>query len=174
MADQPCVPVLYKPVKTTIKFEHPLLGYRIEFASQVWRLMDNYTQSWPWNREAGGQMFGRIDGYCLTVEEATGPRRSDLRTRHSFEIDTIAAATEIKERQAKDLTYLGDWHTHPEDHAKPSDQDRKNAGKLMKGAPQNPFLVLVIVGKRSTYVGVYNVRSLLQLKPVLRSRPWWL
>jgi len=162
-------------MKAIIKFEHPMLGHRIEFTGQAWRLMNNYMQSWPWNKEAGGQMFGQANGYTLIVEEASGPRRDDVRTRGSFEIDPIAAANEIKERRVKGLIYLGDWHTHPEDYAKPSDQDRMNAAKLMKGAPQNPFLLLVIVGNRDTYVGVYNERSLLRLKRVPGPpRPWWL
>lgn len=162
-------------MKTIVKFEHPMIGHRIEFTGPAWRLMNNYTQSWPWNKEAGGQMFGRTDGYRLIVEEATGPRKGDIRRRRSFEIDPIAAANEIKEREVKGLIYLGDWHTHPEDYAKPSDQDRANAGNLMKGAPQNPFLLLVIVGARETYVGVYNARKLLQLNRVLAPpRPWWL
>lgn len=162
-------------MKTIVKFEHPMIGHRIEFTGRAWRLMNNYMQSWPWNKEAGGQMFGRTDGYRLIVEEATGPRKGDVRARRSFEIDSAAAANEIAERQVKGLIYLGDWHTHPEDYAKPSDQDRMNAGRLMKGAPQNPFLLLVIVGTRDTYVGVYNARKLLQLNRVSRSpSPWWL
>jgi len=175
MADQSGVPLLRKSMKTLIKFEHPMLGYRIEFTGRAWRLMSNYTQSWPWNKEAGGQMFGRADGYRLVVEEVTGPRKGDRRTRHSFEVDAVEAATEINERLVKGLIYFGDWHTHPEDYAKPSHQDRANAGNLIRGAPNNPFLLLVIVGIRNVYVGLYNTLKLLQLSRVRDApKPWWL
>jgi hypothetical protein len=79
MADQSGVPLLCGPMKAIIKFEHPMLGHRIEFTGQAWRLMNNCIQSWPWNKEAGGQMFGQTIGYSLIVEEASGRGRTEFR-----------------------------------------------------------------------------------------------
>src|SRR4051794_31988873 len=37
-----------------------------------------------WHREAGGQLSARFDLPRIVIEEATGPRRTDWRTRYSY------------------------------------------------------------------------------------------
>ena len=130
--------------------------------------MRRHTQYWPWHREAGGQLFGTVSNFTITVEEATPPRPGDVRRKNLFEIDKTAADAELADRQSKGLFYFGDWHTHPEHRAKPSGQDLNNAGKLIRGARSYPFLIMVIVGVDSTFVAIYNSRSLLELE---RMRP---
>src|ERR1017187_3362068 len=70
--------------------------------------------------EAGGQLFGRIRGTTITIDEATGPRRSDIRSRYSYIPDRKAEQREINERFSSDMHFIGDWHTHPEPIPHPS------------------------------------------------------
>ena len=51
-----------------------------------------------WQREAGGQLFSRVEGEVITIVEATGPRLGDRRTRHSYEPDRRAEQVEIDDR----------------------------------------------------------------------------
>ena len=107
-----------------------------------------YRQNRWYQREAGGQLFARLSLSRIIIEEATGPRRTDRRTRTSYVPDRAAEQREIDSRHAEGLHYVGDWHTHPEalpgpsglDIASISDSVRKSTHAL------NGFL-LVIVGQ---------------------------
>lgn len=145
------------------RYNHDALPFGIEFTMSAWNAMQRFAQHWPWNKEAGGQLFGKVEDYRIVIADATPPRKSDKRSRTSFEIDVAVANAEIREREKNGLTYFGDWHTHPEDRAKPSGQDLNNAGRLFRNANGRAFLVLVIVGTSTSYVGMYNSRKLIAL-----------
>jgi hypothetical protein len=55
--------------------------------------------------------------------EATGPRRTDRRTRTSSVPDRRAEQREIDDRFRRGLHFLGDWHTHPKNIPHPSGPD---------------------------------------------------
>ena len=145
-------------------YRHAALPHDVEFTSAAWRTMQRFAQNWPWNKEAGGQLFGTISDFRISIEDATPPRRDDVRTRASFVIDSRAAQHEIDERTNRGLVYFGDWHTHPEPEAKPSNEDLKNAARLFRAANGKPFLLMVIVGRHGTYVAVYNSLRVLRLQ----------
>lgn len=145
------------------RYNHDALPYDIEFTTTAWNTMQRFAQQWPWNKEAGGQLFGKIEDYRILIEEATPPRKSDKRSRAAFEIDVVGANAEIRDREKNGFSYFGDWHTHPENNAKPSGQDLRNAGRLFRNANDRSFLVLVIVGTTTSYVGLYNSKKLIAL-----------
>ena len=97
--------------------------------------------------EAGGQLFARITPLEIYIDEATGPRKTDKRSRYAYTPDRKAEQNEIRERFRNGRIYVGDWHTHPSPHPSPSITDTlsimncfaKSVHKL------NAFL-LVIVG----------------------------
>jgi len=100
--------------------------------------------------EAGGQLFGRIHDQTIMIEEATGPRRSDKRTRYSYIPDRRAEQREIDDRFSDGLHFLGDWHTHPEPIPNPSGIDLNNMRECVKKSRRavSGFL-LIIVGSDS-------------------------
>lgn len=56
-------------------------------------------------------------------------------------------------RNSKQITtYVGEWHTHPEDHPSPSSIDIERWNKEL---PNNKKLILVIQGRKSIWVGFY-------------------
>jgi integrative and conjugative element protein (TIGR02256 family) len=123
-------------------------GQVLVLSKEVVQKFRRYRQKRWYQREAGGQLFARLSASRIVVEEATGPRRTDRRTRTSYVPDRAAEQREIDSRHACGLHYIGDWHTHPEtfpvssrvDIASISESTRKSTHTL------NGF-VLVIVGQ---------------------------
>jgi integrative and conjugative element protein (TIGR02256 family) len=95
----------------------------IVIADHVLRHCAVHRQVRFWQREAGGLLFARVSPGVIRIEEATGPRPTDRRSRRSYEGDRSQEQCEIDERHPNGLHYVGDWHTHPERFPKPSSAD---------------------------------------------------
>jgi len=106
-----------------LKYEDPTTQIAVVLTRQVLALFERNRQLTTNDPEAGGQLFARFDGNIAYVEEATGPRPTDLRTRFGFRPDRKAEQKEIHERFELGLHYIGDWHTHPTDFPCPSRED---------------------------------------------------
>jgi integrative and conjugative element protein (TIGR02256 family) len=118
--------------------------------------------------EAGGQLFGRIERKTITIEEATGPRRSDIRSRYSYIPDRKAEQREINDRFPSGLHFIGDWHTHPEPIPHPSGTDLENMRECVKKSRRaiSGFL-LIIVGTgplpRGLHASLHDGKDMLLL-----------
>ena len=123
-------------------------GQVIIFESGAIDHFRRHRQRRRYQNEAGGQLFARFVDHRILIEEATGPRRTDRRTRTSYEPDRRAEQREIKERHSMGLHYVGDWHTHPEPVPRPSPLDAMSIGECVKKSRHllNGF-VLVVVGQ---------------------------
>ena len=67
-----------------IAFPIDASGQRLVFSSAVLEHFAKYRQRRLRQREAGGQLFARLTLPDIIVEEATGPRLSDWRTRTTY------------------------------------------------------------------------------------------
>lgn len=106
--------------------------------------------------EAGGQLFGRIQEKIITIEEATGPRRSDIRSRYSYIPDRKAEQREINDRFPSGLHFIGDWHTHPEPIPYPSGTDLDNMRECVKKSRRGVSgFLLIIVGTAPLLSGLH-------------------
>jgi len=125
-------------------------GQRLIFSSAVLEHFAKYRQIRAWQREAGGQLFARLVLPEIIVDEATGPRRSDWRTRTTYRPNRRAEQREIAARHAQGLHFIGDWHTHPEALPVPSPQDMESMRDLVRCSQHalNGF-VLTIVGNEA-------------------------
>ena len=131
-----------------------------------WRQLD------PKMPEAGGQLFGAVEGQCIKVKLATGPRRSDRRGRFFFIADRLAERREIGTLYKSGLHYFGDWHTHPQSIPTPSDTDLSSMAELFARSKHelNAFL-MVIVGTAELPDGLHvslhetNLWSSINAKP---------
>lgn len=122
-------------------------GQKLLFAEDVLARFERYQQVRWWQREAGGQLFARVEGSWIEVVEATGPRRTDRRGRNNYEPDRRAEQREIDERFPLGLHFVGDWHTHPEDRPKPSPIDvQSTAEGVRRSRHALHAFVMVIVG----------------------------
>jgi integrative and conjugative element protein (TIGR02256 family) len=122
-------------------------GQRLIFTTSVTEHFVRHRQVRWWHREAGGQLFARFDLPNVIIEEATGPRRTDWRTRNSYRPNRRAEQKEISNRHRRGLHFVGDWHTHPESIPSPSEQDEVSMQDMVSRSDHalNGF-VLAIVG----------------------------
>ena len=107
-------------------------------------------------REAGGQLFARVEGKLIRIERATGPRPSDRRWRMSFLPNRLAERREIKRLFKEGLLYVGDWHTHPELIPRPSHTDINSVQDMyIKSRHGLASFVMVIVGSAPPPQGLF-------------------
>ena len=132
--------------------------------------MEQNQQFKPRDTEAGGQLFGRLIDNRLSVELATGPRPTDIRTRYSYKPDRRAEQAEIDRYHREGLLFLGDWHSHPEPQPSPSHQDLQSIREAFKESTHHlNGLLLAIAGTQELpsglYVAVHNDREDVRLVP---------
>lgn len=105
--------------------------------------------------EAGGLLLGSVHGSHMLIELATVPTACDKRFPHLFERMPFGHEAIAQSQWATSqgtVRYLGEWHTHPEDHPHPSGLDRTEWKRLStKRRDKRPTLA-VIVGRKSLYV----------------------
>jgi integrative and conjugative element protein (TIGR02256 family) len=99
-------------------------------------------------KEAGGQLFGTIDATFVRVVYSTGPYSGDERSRYLYRSDPTAAQRAIETQSRAGLLYLGEWHTHAEDHPSASDLDSDAMSRLVSSSKLNSnALAMLIVGR---------------------------
>lgn len=122
-------------------------GQRLILETSVVEHLETHRQLTPEDREAGGQLFAAFSGNSIIIKEATGPRRTDHRTRTSYRADRKAEQQEILERHSRGLHFVGDWHTHPSHRPSPSDLDyRSLQDSVRRSTHQLNGFVLIVVG----------------------------
>lgn len=130
-------------------------GEVIHFDAAVIDHFERHRQLRFWHKEAGGQLFARIDGDDIVVVEATGPRPSDRRGRTYYHPKRSVEQAEIAEMHARDLHYIGDWHSHPEPNPRPSSRDDATmASRVRLSRHTLKGFVFVIVGQADPPTGM--------------------
>lgn len=131
-------------------------GQILRLSSEVLAHFDGNRQTRFWQREAGGLLFARLDLPLIAVEEATGPRRTDRRSRYSYAPDVTAERQEIDQRFRNGLHFVGCWHSHPEDWPTPSQLDMRNTSDCVRRSKHalNGF-VMAIVGRAPLPTGLF-------------------
>ena len=105
--------------------------------------------------EAGGLLLGSVHGTHIHIEQATVPTAWDKRFRYLFERmpfghEAIALARWTASQGT--VRYLGEWHTHPEDHPTPSGLDRSEWNRLSSRRRDKRSMLAVIVGRKGLYI----------------------
>ena len=141
------------------------------FSEKVIAHFVRFRQVWPCQREAGGQLFARFEGSTVMVEDVSGPRPTDRRSRTSYIPDRAAEQREIDERFARGLHFVGDWHTHPDKRPQPSVRDTRSIEECVsRSAHSLKGFLLVIVGNdpppRGLRVSLHSATAHILLKPV--------
>jgi integrative and conjugative element protein (TIGR02256 family) len=109
----------------------------------------SHRQCTYFHKEAGGQLFAVISKGVWNLVEATGPRRSDHRSRYSYVPDRAAEQIEIDEQFVRGRHYVGDWHTHPQRRPRPSVSDISSISTVARQTQHElPGFLLMIVGTR--------------------------
>lgn len=104
--------------------------------------------------EAGGILLGSVHGTHMIIKEATVPTKYDKRFRCLFERLPFGHESIALDRWTASngtIRYLGEWHTHPEDHPHPSGLDRSEWKRLSAKRRDKRPIIAVIVGRKSLY-----------------------
>lgn len=131
----------------------------IEFSKSVNQVFNDFMQTGN-RKEKGGILLGEICKNEISIIKASVPTIFDKSTRFSFNRNKKSAQIivdyEFFNSQGKTI-YLGEWHTHPEDYPTPSSTDIKMIRQQFnKNLLNEDFLLLVIVGRKSIYVSIFN------------------
>lgn len=120
------------------------------FTEQALEHMYAHAQRWPWQREAGGEIFSTApDASGLIIASAAGPNAGDRRSRHSWNPDTVAADLVRHNEFAQGRHAVGLWHTHPEVSPTPSGLDRETTREYLESFKgQRSRYLMVIIGNR--------------------------
>jgi len=152
-----------------LKFDIGQSSQRLVLSRPVLRHFQKYQQKRASLPEAGGQLFARLSALPeVIIDHATGPRRSDFRTRTIYVPDRLAEQPEIDYWHRKGLHYVGDWHTHPEPIPHPSRDDTESIREsFVKSKHTLHGFLLIIVGTapfpNGLYVSLNNANSELLL-----------
>jgi integrative and conjugative element protein (TIGR02256 family) len=163
-----------RTAQPSLSFDVGQSGQQLVMPPEVLEILAQHQQRRPKDREAGGQLFGRLAENTVTVVRATGPRPTDIRTRYSYQPDRKAEQAEIDDAHRRGLFFLGDWHTHPESVPNPSPQDLHSITESFKKSTHhlNGFLLVIAGTQRlpsGLYVAVHNDKEAVRLLPRTRA-----
>ncbi|WP_157234604.1 Mov34/MPN/PAD-1 family protein [Teredinibacter turnerae] len=116
-------------------------------------IIDSFKQNTLKDTESAGILIGEYRGKHIRVVDATKPSLLDRSTRVSFDRRSPhhqRAALSAWRTSGKIQTWIGEWHTHPENHPTPSQKDI-NCWK--ESLPSRP-MVLLIQGRASYWLGI--------------------
>ena len=158
-----------------IKFDLGTSGQQLTFSDAVVSHLENRRQLRFWQAEAGGLLFARLSAEEVFIEAATGPRRTDRRTRNTYFPDRAAEQREINNLHSEGLSFVGTWHSHPEPVPRPSGVDLHSLAESFRLSTHhlNAF-VLAIIGQRPAPEGLAVIlgdrETIVTLTPTSSSR----
>lgn len=134
--------------------QQPIVGHadgytqRVRLEPEVLSHVQRHRQTSARATEAGGQLFGTVDEAFVRIVCATGPYAGDERTRYRYRSNPAAAQRAVEAQSMAGLLYLGEWHTHAEDHPSASSLDSDAMTRLIASSKLNSnSLVMLIVGR---------------------------
>lgn len=122
---------------------------------QPLEVFSRYFQEGIDSKEARGILLGHVRGEHLEITEATEPVFGGKRFRFLFErmpyFHHRLAMKRWKESNGL-VRYIGEWHTHPQDHPTPSSIDLREWQILAADRVDNRPLLASIVGCHDLHV----------------------
>ena len=127
--------------------------------------MLEYQQKYLHLPESGGVLIGRVltDSNNVVIDLVSEPCSHDKQKRFAFFRSNAHQdiLTQVWQKSNGTLNYLGEWHTHPEEHPTPSQTDFKNWYKKLKSKGIDTlFLYFIIIGTKSIGVWQGNMKNI--------------
>lgn len=121
------------------------------FSDDVVAKMEAYRQQSSEDREACGVLLGRLfeENEDIAIDDVTIPQKEDVRRRTTVFRSSKHSELAIGRWKTSGRTesFLGLWHTHPEDYPSPSSVDVADWERVIrKGIYPGRQLIFVIVG----------------------------
>lgn len=146
-------------------------GAKFKVSEVPFQTMFSFRQIKKGSHESGGVLLGRyIKGSSdVVVDLVTTPKKNDSSTEVFFFKNKDEHQTVVNEEWQESkgtCNYLGEWHTHPQDHPMPSSTDIRTWLRLVKET-QFEFgeLHFVIIGRKSACAYKVN-QKIEQLTPI--------
>lgn len=121
----------------------------------VIRTMESFIQTPTSPTEAGGIFIGYYRGIHIEVVSCTTPYPRDQRTPILFDRKDPRHQKEVLKHwksSGNTLTYVGEWHTHPENVPTPSSRDLKTWKNIIH--KHRPFpIFFLICGSEGKWCG---------------------
>ena len=134
----------------------------MNFDSTVLDVFKKYRQLGERDLEAGGILLATVHELGFLVKEASAPTPYDIRRRNFFDRRPFWHRALAKRRwraSGGTVRYVGEWHTHPQDHPIPSILDRTEWRHLARSRVDGCPLLAVIVGRHSLHVELVSGNS---------------
>lgn len=125
----------------------------IVIETAVLQTLHKYRQYHHRQPEQGGVFIGEIRSQHIVITHVTEPGPHDLASRFGFvrkKRHHQAIVDKLWQTSGGYLTYLGEWHTHPEPHPSPSATD---IASWKKNLPHNQCSIVAIIGQESDWWG---------------------
>lgn len=134
--------------------------YLLVLSAEVLNILHRSMQRKQSDPESGGIILGKVTAENILVQRLSIPTELDRRSRTNFERHRLSAQIIINYEYANSygqVTYLGEWHTHPEDHPSPSGTDIKMIRQqFTQNKIYTDFLILLIQGNKSLFAAIIN------------------
>ena len=130
--------------------------YALVLHTQPRDILEKFTQYNRKDLEAGGILLGKIINDEINILKVSVPTSLDRASRTNFERNKVSAQIILDYEfynSNGQLTYLGEWHTHPERYPTPSYTDLHMLKDQFKNNKLHTnFLLLVIKGTEGLYI----------------------
>lgn len=107
--------------------------------------------------ESGGLLFSNLAAEdCINITEISTPSFLDIRNKFFFNHNKINAQKRINTNFKKGLHYIGDWHSHPEEIATPSNKDIESIKDIFRSSKHKlNFMIHIIIGQSKNPNDIY-------------------
>jgi len=125
----------------------------IIFSKKIIKKLLLYRQNNRNSPESGGLLLGYIRGNHFDVRFITKPFSKDQQSRFFFERKDskhIERMNELFSNSKGRISYIGEWHTHPEDNPIPSSIDLNEWDGIV--SQRSYPVVFLIIGTKSFYI----------------------
>lgn len=129
------------------------VGGLVIVETSVLKTLDKYRQFYRNQSEQGGVFIGEVRIPHIIITHVTEPGPSDLATRFGFvrkKQHHQRTVDQLWLTSGGYLTYLGEWHTHPEPNPLPSAIDLSS---WRKGLPNDRTSIVAIIGQQTDWWG---------------------
>lgn len=152
-----------------VEWENIDRKYYVLFSDPAMEKMLALRQHSGGSTEAGGVLVGYRRNPHLEIVDVTTPAPKDVRTRTRFKRKDPSHRRFVEKQwrsSSRLIDYLGEWHTHPEQHPHPSGLDIGECLRVTLTYPRKPILE-VVMGTDSMWVGSYGLIRMEPLRPII-------
>lgn len=142
--------------------------YHVVLHAQPINILETFTQNNRKAPESGGVLLGKLINNQINIMKISVPTPLDKSSRTNFERSKISAQIILDYEfynSNGQLTYLGEWHTHPEELPTPSSIDLHMLRDQFKNNNlMTDFLLLLIKGTKGFYIRVIDNKGYYESK----------